>query len=66
MRSPVPPTWNTTGMPASWAVAHTGSRPRWLGEWPGGQPDATSSAAAPISMASSAMAAARSKSTSGT
>ena len=58
MRSPVPPTWNTIGMPASCARAHTGSRPMWLGEWPGGQPDATSSAAAPIAIASSAIAAA--------
>ena len=44
----MPPTWKTTGMPASWARAHTGSRPMWLGEWPGGQPDATSRAAAPM------------------
>ena len=41
MRSPVPPTWNTIGMPASAAAAHTPSRPRWLGEWPGGHPEAT-------------------------
>ena len=62
----MPPTWKTTGMPASWARAHTGSSPMWLGEWPAGQPDATSSAAAPWAIASSAIAAARSKSASGT
>ena len=66
MRSPVPPTWNTTGMPASLAAAHTGSRPTWLGEWVGGHPDATSSAAAPISIASAAIGPACSRSASGT
>ena len=61
----MPPTWNTTGMRASSARAHTGSRPTWLGEWSGGHPDATSRAAAPVAIASSARAGARSRSASG-
>src|SRR5437016_1769741 len=47
MTSPVPPTWKTTGSSASSACAHTRSSATWLGECVGGQPDATSSAAAP-------------------
>ena len=62
----MPPTWNTTGIPASCAWAHTGSSPTWLGEWSGGQPEAMSSAAAPCSMASAASAGARSRSARGT
>src|SRR4030095_14789095 len=65
MGAPVPPTWNTTGMPASSARAHTGSRPMWLGEWPGGQPEATSRAAAPGARGSSARARARAGAASG-
>ena len=53
MRVPVPPTWNTTGMPASSARAHTPNRSVWLGECRGGQPEATSRAAAPCASASS-------------
>ena len=48
----MPPTWKTTGMPASWAWAHTPNRSRWLGRERGGQPEATRSAAAPWSIAS--------------
>src|SRR5690606_8961619 len=46
MRSPVPPTWKTIGMRASSARAHTPSSAMWLGECRGGQPEATSRAAA--------------------
>ena len=53
-------------MPASSAWRHTGSRLRWLGEWSRGQPLGTSRAAAPMAMASPAIAAERSKSASGT
>ena len=49
-----------------WAMAQTGSKPVWLGEWPAGQFDGTSSAAVPAETASPAMVAAASKSARGT
>ena len=47
-RRPPPPTWKTIGTPASCATAHTGNRPTWLGECPGGQADGIISALQPM------------------
>ena len=64
--TPPPPTCSTIGMPASCAIAHSGSRPIWLGEWPSGQRDGIINALAPASIASRAVFFVSSKSASGT
>ena len=66
MSSPVPPTWKTIGTPASCRAPTPGRARCGSASGRAGSPDATRSAAAPMASASSAIAAARSKSTSGT